>query len=64
MRNKNQIDFLKPCPFCGSSNLDIWVDERDCCNIHCVDCDALLSTGVFESTLDELKEIWNRRVKE
>ncbi len=57
-------DNLKPCPFCGSTSVEIRYDERDCCHIQCLICDALVSTGTFESSYEEIVELWNRRVKE
>ena len=55
---------LKPCPFCGSTDVEIRNDERDCCYIQCLVCDAWVSTGVFEPSYEDIVELWNRRVKE
>ena len=55
---------LLPCPFCGSTDIEIRMDERDCCYIHCLICDAWVSTGIFEPSYDEIVELWNKRVKE
>ena len=60
--NESQIDILKPCPFCGSTNLEIRYDERDCCYIQCLMCDAWVSTGIFEPSYEDIVELWNRRV--
>lgn len=62
--NESQIDFLKPCPFCGSTNIEIRYDERDSCYIHCLICDVWVSTGTFEPSYEDIVELWNRRAKE
>lgn len=52
---------LKPCPFCGSTSVEIRFDERDCSYIQCLICDALVSTGVFESSYEDIVKLWNSR---
>ena len=57
-------DRLKPCPFCGSKALmyeDVLPFQRwSCVRCSSKDCEVAL----FEKTLDEAVEKWNRRVKE
>lgn len=58
---------LKPCPFCGSS--DVRIDKETVgpfgelfyCALFCNDCNSVAAYGVFH---DEVKaiEAWNRRV--
>ena len=57
----NEIDFLKPCPFCGSTKAycekDFFVDPT----IICPDC----GMGIFNiSHAEDIVEKWNRRAKE
>lgn len=65
--NESQIDFLKPCPFCGGG-----VEMRDKIDrnvettfIHCTECHMWFEKfnwrGVGHKTI--IQE-WNRRVKE
>jgi Lar family restriction alleviation protein len=60
---------LKPCPFCGGKELELYIpygciDERDQCAVVCCasrgGCGA--SSGHCYNTLDAI-EAWNRRAK-
>lgn len=57
--NESQIDFLKPCPFCGSQAKimhgpgDDWVE--------CMGCHCMSEMHTMES---RAVEDWNRRVSE
>ena len=64
---------LKPCPFCGSSDLELYSEENDVLGelcwesfILCKDCHA--QTSMFatyetkEEAEDDLAKLWNRRV--
>lgn len=64
---------LKPCPHCGSERVRLYYyDVDDRCNtfdpcVRCENCgvmfkfcDARKVTG----TLDDIMDVWNRRVKE
>ena len=55
---------MKPCPFCGSTSVEIRNDERDCCYIHCLICDVWVSTGTFEPSYEDVVKLWDRRVNE
>ena len=62
--NESQIDFLKPCPFCGSK--DVEVDEREeGCGILCRNCGVWATSGWwwFNDSKDAIK-LWNRRTSE
>lgn len=48
---------LKPCPFCGSEDLEC-EDKKHIAAIYC-DCDAMM--GYFD-TIEEAIAAWNRRV--
>lgn len=57
--NESQIDFLKPCPFCGADAIawDKLYPHVRCSNHEC-------EVAIFRYTLEEAIEKWNRRVKE
>lgn len=55
---------LKPCPFCGSKNLDIFIPVNKGTigrAVHCNNCNARVG---FPMAYDEIHaaEFWNRRV--
>lgn len=59
---------LKPCPFCGSSNIERFITLADisptgenCYTNHCVDCGG--STAAFP-TQEDADDAWNQRAKE
>lgn len=53
---------FKPCPFCGSERVRLaWSLQEHERGIHCLGCDAFMTTGWFESTDEELMRLWNRR---
>lgn len=58
--NEIQIDFLKPCPFCQSGNVQAF-DIGDTFILYCNDCCA---TGPEADTREGAIEKWNRRVGE
>ena len=64
------IDELKPCPFCGSENLNLYYyDVDDRCNpfdpcVRCDNCGTVLKFRRGEGDLDDILRVWNRRVKE
>jgi len=54
---------LKPCPFCGGN-----AEEDNCDNgsgkwIQCEDCGAMIKVPYRVVSDDELKAMWNKRVK-
>lgn len=67
---------LKPCPFCGSSNIHVYyfdVNSRGDPYDPVVRCDVCNTVLKFRDTItddrryctmDDIIEIWNRRVKE
>ena len=57
-------DELKPCPFCGSTEVEI--DGRDeGYGVLCRNCGVWVTSGRwwFDDSKDAI-ELWNRRVKE
>ena len=52
---------LKPCPFCGSEELDIW--QNDCGN-HFVVCIGCGASGRDERKVEKAVEVWNRRYED
>lgn len=63
---------LKPCPFCGNVNINVYsareIDDLPhiglsyacLCNCHIGGCGA---TGGYRITEDEAIEAWNRRIE-
>ena len=67
--NESQIDFLKPCPFCGSDQIEIKIDEYapegykvDWWMIHCLSCSAEYRN--IHCDREGVLDGWNRRVNE
>lgn len=60
--NESQIDFLKPCPFCGSDAVFKSKNTTKDLNPHveCTKCTCIV-LGVSE---DDAIESWNRRLSE
>lgn len=63
-------DELKPCPFCGNTNLHHYyydVDNRanpfDPC-VRCDNCGTVFKFRDCHGDLDDIQKVWNRRVKE
>jgi Lar family restriction alleviation protein len=53
---------LKPCPFCGSSDIEIYEHPYECQpDLYSVDCDCGAGVELFKSR-DLAIEAWNRRV--
>lgn len=63
---KSQIDFLKTCPFCGST--DVHLIENDCgkseVSITCKDCNVWIDHIFDAMTREQAIELWNRRTSE
>jgi len=61
---------LKPCPFCGNTNLHLYYyDVDDRCNPFdpCVRCDNCRTVFKFHNglgDLDDILKVWNGRVEE
>ena len=53
---------LKPCPFCGSDNVEIHIPYMisDMYMVQCYDCNC--NTAIFE-TPEKAAEAWNRRAE-
>ena len=49
---------LKPCPFCGSDELDIWQNDAGNYFVVCIGCGA---NGRDERKEEKAVEVWNRR---
>ena len=59
---KELTNELKPCPFCGSS--DLWIDGGECLNnfeVVCTKCGGRI--GYFDTKADAIAA-WNRRACE
>ena len=64
-------DELKPCPFCGSTDLHLYYDNvDDRCNpfdpcVRCNGCRTIFKFFYNElGGLGDIQKAWNRRVKE
>jgi len=64
-------DELKPCPFCGNTNLYLYYyDMDDRCNpfdpcVRCYDCGTIFKFRYGGGcNLDDIQKVWNRRAKE
>lgn len=62
---------LKPCPFCGSTNLCIGFNVWDCAAVECNECDAIgpyvsmrRAGGSAAKAKAMAAEAWNQRVEE
>lgn len=59
---------LKPCPFCGSAKVHLaWAltcSTETTRGIHCLGCDAFMTTGWFEASDEDIIRLWNRRTEE
>ena len=55
-------DELKPCPFCGSENIDLasYAKKND---MWFVQCDGCFATFPMFDTKTEAMQSWNRRAK-
>lgn len=59
---------LKPCPFCGSKNVEVFSQyEEDCPDrsaiVRCHNCDAQSAQMVGREKLDMAARAWNKRVE-
>ena len=54
------MDKLKPCPFCGSTDVHV-VGDGYATTIQCYDCIAIFTQGEIPCD-EDLIEAWNRRV--
>lgn len=67
---EEEPELVKPCPFCGTENLNIYyrdVDDRynpfDPC-VRCNVCGTVFKFRDGHGDLDDIQKVWNRRVKE
>lgn len=62
-----QIDFLKPCPFCGSKSVQCTQDIYGHWGVECLarGCHAYLTNAKWASENKETAiELWNKRARE
>lgn len=57
---------LKPCPFCGSTDVHLIEDDpgKSEVSITCKDCNVWVDHMFEAMSRDEAIELWNRRVNE
>ena len=58
---------LKPCPFCGSTDVHLVVERCETtitCSITCKDCNVWVDHMFDAMSKEQAIELWNRRVKE
>ena len=61
---------FKPCPFCGSSIVDVFCIDDGWGNCHykkadvtwSVECDSCIAEGPWGKTKEEAIDKWNRRI--
>jgi len=68
-QESERVTELKPCPHCGEKQtLTIWVDHVTRSRIECMMCGARVQIenydGMPGQILDNLIDVWNRRVSE
>ena len=59
-------DKLRPCPFCGSEDVEInsvTIGERESSYIFCNGCGAYVEFEFSDHGWEETIELWNRRAK-
>jgi len=56
----NETPELKPCPFCGSTELDRFIDPKKGVGISC-DCGAFLGYYKIEPRIERAVQDWNTR---
>lgn len=70
---------LKPCPFCGSSKIESFLDVNggdtsNMCGVRCMECEAMMASFIgsleffpdsesIDSIMHNNVAAWNRRVK-
>jgi Lar family restriction alleviation protein len=59
---------IKPCPFCGSKNVEAFAqDEDDCPNrsaiVRCHSCDVQSAQMVGSTKIEMAIRAWNKRVE-
>lgn len=69
---RDRTTALKPCPFCGSSNISVsrntWSDGREGRYVECGECEAASgSWPIGNATVERASELavrrWNRRAE-
>lgn len=57
---------LKPCPFCGSTDIHLVENDRGKSevSITCKDCNVWVDHMFYAMTREQAIKLWNRRVKE
>lgn len=53
------VKVLKPCPFCGSANVEYYNDSEVRTYVACCDCGASIDS---QYSSHDVVEAWNRRV--
>ncbi len=56
---KEQINKLKPCPFCGGNDLEVEVWDDDYLHIVCYNCNCF--TDSYDKYLSRALRFWNTR---
>ncbi|HDM8441846.1 TPA: Lar family restriction alleviation protein [Yersinia enterocolitica] len=65
--SENTDEKLKPCPFCGSTNVEAFAQyEEDCPDrsaiVRCHNCDAQSAQMIGSGKIAMAKRAWNKRV--
>lgn len=64
----NNTEALKPCPFCGSKDVEAFEQGGDDCPFHsaivrCFSCDAQSAQMVGRDKINMATRAWNKRVE-
>ncbi|WP_400174751.1 Lar family restriction alleviation protein [Enterobacter hormaechei] len=60
---------IKPCPFCGSKDVEAFAQDKDDCHfrsaiVRCHSCDAQSAQMVGSNKINMAIAAWNKRVGE
>jgi len=56
---QEEREYLKPCPFCGGMAIEEISNYYPTNRVYCVECKT---TTIYKKTIEEARELWNRRI--
>ena len=58
----NELQVIKPCPFCGSKKIRVWEKSDNYWDIQCDDEDAVCAAMLYDHESKEMAiDHWNKR---